>query len=455
MRCFRGFTFFVMICLSTSLMSAPKKSSEIVIELKAPSPLLPVYLDSTRVDSTVISHELARQLEEILLFDLNNNGKTRTLSSSEVPEYKKGRSSAEWQKLGVHYVITPSIKENYLTFSVLSSKEDKICYAEDCKLTGNISLDRTKIHQFMQRLHEKLFNEEGIYLNKILYTFKARNASDAYYASVVEEIYQCDWDGGNPKRLTFENSHCITPHPVLSKDGKSFDGFFYVSYKLGQPKIYWTKFGEKTPQRLSYIPGNQFMPCLSKNGDKVAFINDALGNPEVFLQDFRPGIGAVGKPRQISSNKRGVQASPVFSPDGRKIAFVSDKDGYPRIYVMDIPAAQSNVKDLKPYLITKLSQENTKPTWSPDGSKLAYVSKVDGIRQIWIYDFTTQQEWQLTYGDTNKENPQWAFNSLHLSFNSVANESSELYIVNLNQPKAIRIKVEPGIKRFPAWLKQN
>ena len=304
----------------------------------------------------------------------------------------------------------------------------------------------------MSHLHEHIFYDKGIYQDKILYAYKTKNVSDPYYSSVPEEIYECDFDGGNPRQLTFERSHCITPHPVLSKNGREVDGFFYVSYKIGQPKIFYTHFGETTQQRLCYIPGNQFMPCMSAQGDKVVFINDAPGHPEIFLQEFKPGVGALGKPRQIYSCRKGVQASPVFSPDGERIAFVSDKTGSPRIYVMDIPKPGMRAQDIQPTLITEQNKENTKPSWSPDGTKLAYVSRVEGIRQVWIYDFISRQEWQLTDGPINKENPQWASNSLHLIFNSVGNDSCELYLVNLNQPEAVRIKTEPGIKRFPAWV---
>lgn len=431
---------------------AGDKSEKIVIKLKASDSLLSLYFDTIHIDSEVISKDHANDLQRIALFDLNNNGKMRTLNQSEVPEYKKNRSASEWRALGASYVISAWVREQYLTFSVFSSKDDKICYAEDIKLTGNLDRDRQKVHVFVNNLHKDLFGEDGIYLNKILYTFKTRNVSDPYYSTVSEEIYQCDWDGANTKQMTFEKSHCISPHPVMAKDGKRVEGFFYVSYKNGQPKIFWNKFGEKSAQRLCYIPGNQFMPCMSPKGDKVVFINDAPGNPEVFMQEFKPGVGSVGKPRQIFACKRGVQASPIFSPDGNRVAFVSDKDGSPRIYTMDIPKLGASSSDLKPVLLTKANRENTKPSWSPDGTKIAYVAKVDGIRQVWIYDFITNQEWQLTQGGGNKENPCWAQNSLHLIFNSVGNESCELYMVNLNQPKAVRIRTEAGVKRFPVWI---
>ena len=104
-----------------------------------------------------------------------------------------------------------------------------------------------------------------------------------------------------------------------------------------------------------------------------------------------------------------------------------------------------------PVLLTKRNNENTCPAWSPDGTKLAYSAKTNGVRQIWVYDFTTKEERQLTFGPGNKENPAWAPDSVHLVFNSTDATASELYLVNLNQPEALRISKGPGKKHYPSW----
>ncbi len=173
------------------------------------------------------------------------------------------------------------------------------------------------------------------------------------------------------------------------------------------------------------------MPTLTRQRDKVAFISDVTGNPDLFVQEFNPDAGAMGKPQQIFSSLKATQGSPTFSPDGKQIAFVSNKDGSPKIYVMDVPAPGTPLKDIKAQLATKHSTESSAPTWSPDGTKLAYCAKTGGFRQIWGYDFSTKEERQLTQGVSNKENPTWAPNSLHLIYNSSDADASELYLINL------------------------
>lgn len=447
--------FYFALLTQCFTLNAGVKSDEMIIEVPSFNSLTPVYIDSSQLQSAEVAQSYLQSLQEVLLFDFSYNGRTKVVAHKEIDSLKLNRSASDWKALGIAYVIKPAIRDDYLTLSVLSTREDKICYAEDIKITQDLSVDRKKIHIFAYRLHKQLFNEEGIYLNKILYSYKAKNVADPYYESVHEEVFQCDWDGTNPTQMTFEKSHCVSPYPASLNRDTEVDGFFYVSYKLGQPKIFWARFSGGAPQRLTYIPGNQFMPAMSLKGDMVAFINDAPGYPEVFVQEFRPGVGSIGKPRQVSSFRKGVQSSPTFSPDGKRIAFVSDKDGSPRIYMMKIPDLSSSASDIHPVLLTKKNAENTKPSWSPDGTKIAYIARSNGVRQVWIYDFITKEESQLTFSPGNKENPQWAFNSLHLVFNSVGNDTCELYLVNLNQPDVVRIKPTAGVKRFPVWVKKD
>jgi TolB protein len=194
------------------------------------------------------------------------------------------------------------------------------------------------------------------------------------------------------------------------------------------------------------------MPAVSRQRDKIAFICDITGNPDLFIQDFSPDTGATDKPRQIFATYKATQGTPAFSPDGKQIAFVSNKDGSPRIYVMDIPPPGKSLKDIQAKLLSKYSKESTAPSWSPDGTKIAYCAMTNGTRQIWMFDLTKNEERQLTQGAGNKENPSWAPNSVHLVFNTNdIDKESSLYMMNINQPGVVKISSGRGDKRFPNW----
>ena len=67
---------------------------------------------------------------------------------------------------------------------------------------------------------------------------------------------------------------------------------------------------------------------------------------------------------------------PAYSPDGSRIAYVSTKDGNPEIYVMDSDGRN-------PVRLTNERQADEKPTFTPDGQTVLFQSTRTKNTQIW------------------------------------------------------------------------
>lgn len=67
--------------------------------------------------------------------------------------------------------------------------------------------------------------------------------------------------------------------------------------------------------------------------------------------------------------------SPVWSPDGSKLAYVSFEKKKPIIYVHSLASGQRHI-------VANQKGSNSAPAWSPDGRKLAVVLSKDGNSQI-------------------------------------------------------------------------
>ena len=80
------------------------------------------------------------------------------------------------------------------------------------------------------------------------------------------------------------------------------------------------------------------------------------------------------------TNHDAEDMSPSWSPDGTQIAFQSTRDGNSKIYVMDA-ADGSNPRPL----ILERSYDGS-PSWSPDGTQIAFNSYRDGNREIYVLD---------------------------------------------------------------------
>lgn len=421
------------------------QGEEIRVYLSTTSPLEAIYIGQLQSSDQSLPPPYLEQLKTVLDFDFNHNSFNKVLQTH--PEREKALQSsslAGWKNCGAPYVIKGEVREKGLSISLFSSQTGTLKHFPPISLTGVLSQDRRQIHRLADAICKLLYGQEGVASTRILYSVKQKSGE-----KWIAEIWSCDWDGANAKQITREGSYCVTPVLIPPSQHYSNDRFLYVSYKMGQPKIFIASLSEGKGKRILDLHGNQLLPAISAQRNKIAFICDANHKTaDLFLQEFHPEQGSVGKPVQLFSYPRSTQASPSFNPNGSQIAFVSDKDGSPRIYT--IPASFTS-KRPTPVLITKKNQENSCPNWSPDGKKLAYSAKTKGTRQIWIFDFETGQEWQLTDGGGNKENPSWAPDSRHLVFNSTDGHISELYTVNLNQPEVIKISQGAGIKHYPTW----
>lgn len=396
----------------------------------------------------VSSHEKA--LLNVLKFDLENNGRMSLEPENEKKQQlalKNQYHENAWSL--TRFIINPHFSNNSFSLSCFDRKTGAQKVLEPKTLSGDLSRDRRLIHHYHDTLFYSLFKEKGIASKKFLFTIKKPHPTTP--DEWIAEVYEADYDGKNKRALTNETALCVTPSFLPLVEGGKTPFFFYVSYKLGQPKIFLGSNQTPLNKRCSLLRGNQLMPVLSPKGDCVAFISDIAGNPDLFIQPFSKEKGFVDKPRQIFTAPKATQGSPCFSPDGKTLAFVSNKDGPTRIYTLSIPPANSSLKELQPRLITKKNRSNTAPAWSPDGQKLAYSSMTKGVRQIWIYDFLSGQEEQLTYGNEHKENPAWAPDSCHLLYNSSGHHKGEIYLINLRAKKPVKVSQGPGEKRFPTW----
>lgn len=283
--------FWLLASLPALSIFAEEGEGPIVVSLATESALDPLYLLPMTKEQSELSESTVRQLEQILTFDLNHNG--ATFVSKRTPEndqfgqsgtFNQLGSASGWKERNIYYVVKPQIQGNKLALIMLDVQKQALKSADSFPLTGNINEDRRQIHRAADVIHKALIETDGIASTKILYTIKTQNSSDS--SKAISEVWECDYDGGNPRQLTQERTTCVTPVYLPPKPGYTSGAFLYVSYILGQPKIYIASLKEGKSSRLTYLRGNQLMPAISQQRDKVAFISDVTGNPDLFLQNF-------------------------------------------------------------------------------------------------------------------------------------------------------------------------
>ena len=133
------------------------------------------------------------------------------------------------------------------------------------------------------------------------------------------------------------------------------------------------------------------------------------------------------------------------SQKSEEIVFQSKDNGLSGVFLM------SNTED-----ITLLSQPGSRavtPALSPNLDKLAYLSEDGGEWDIWIYNFETNENTNLTNSPGMDGNPSWSPDGKQLAMVLSKDGSPDIYIMDLATKKLRKV----GSHRFaietePQWM---
>lgn len=112
-----------------------------------------------------------------------------------------------------------------------------------------------------------------------------------------------------------------------------------------------------------------------------------------------------------AQNSESYLTEPAISPDRKEIAFVSGGD------IWSVPAAGGAAQLLVSHPATE-----SRPVYSPDGRKLAFVSNRTGAGDIYILDFATNDLQRLTFDSAPEQLDAWSKNGEWIYFSSNAND---------------------------------
>ncbi len=235
------------------------------------------------------------------------------------------------------------------------------------------------------------------------------------------------------------------PSPAPTSMGGA-SGILFSSTRSGSQieDLYLLDFASQSVSRLTQGDANTFPGPFSPDGKQIVYASYGPGM-------IHTNIGLMNadgsNPVNLTPGDKWDNLFPTWSPDGSQIAFNSFQNGNNDIFVM--AADGSQVKNL-----TNNPRDDFAPSWSPDGKLIAFVSDRDnqtGINSIYIMHADGSNVTRLTHDGGNDYAPTWSPDGAQVAFYSYQKGQSDIYVVNVDGSSLTNLTNDPADDWMSAW----
>lgn len=259
------------------------------------------------------------------------------------------------------------------------------------------------------------------------------------------------------------------PQAAWSPDGKHLA--FVRQFRADDTDISVINADGSFEKNLTTNPGLDSSPAWSPDGQRIAFVSNRGSNTDIYLMNID------GTALKRLTSDPAIDYKPTWLPDGQAIVFASTRSGHQELYVMGpddgeaIPILQTDIPALSVkneggnfdiYLfnsqgkgsvrrLTDDPAEDREPTWSPDGTKIAFTSSRDGNEEVYVMNADGSGQLNLTKNSDIDNSPRWSPDGKRLAFVSERDGNPEIYLMNADGSSPTNLSRNIAVEGQPSW----